>query len=1035
MGDGAVDVRLLGGVEVRVDGEPVDLSRSGRARSLLALLILHADAAQARQRLAFEFWPDSNESQARTNLRNLLHTLRRAHPAIDASIEVTATTLQWKPVGAATVDVDRFVAAAHAARGADPDEPGELIARCRTALDLYGGELLAGEYDPWAAARRDELRELYRDLLRRLATALIDHGQAGQAVEVTRRLVSADPLDEAAHRLRIEAHHAAGDRASAVRAYHECAATLRHELGVEPGPATVAAYASVIGSDGGRPGAAVPVRAGLVGRDDEWQWITAAWHAVQHGQPTVVLVTGEPGIGKTRLVDELRAWCTQAGATIAEARSYATEGDLAYGVVTAWLRSPDVHSAARRLPDEQRADLARLLPELGPAPPADALDDAERRRRIFDAAVAAIAAMSQPTLLIADDAQWSDRVSQEFVHYLVRQQLPAPLLVALTARREEIDGGHPLTALSDSLAALDRLAELALERLDRDATGALARELTDAPLDDARVDALFAETEGNPLFVVETVRSNADDRSGATAFSPRLRATIQSRFHRLSDVAATVLGAAAVAARPCSAHMLARVCDLDDRSLARGLDELWQRGILRESGVDAYEFTHGKLRDVAYDEVAPATRRAHHGAIAEVLAAHAAADPELASSQIAMHFEAAHRPDDAITWYLKAALEAQQVAAYPEAVRLLDHALELVPSLPADVRHTRELELLSSMPPALGGAEGYGSNRMHQAHLRASDVAARLGVELDPVVVRSMVMSALCEDRFADAADAAGRLRAHAEAIGDESLRIESHYLLGISAFWAADLHAAREHFEIVVAEFDPATRLHHQDVFGHDPQVVCQSRLANTLWFLGRQGEARRTCEQAFELAADVGHALSRDTAAIFSCLLAIDIGDHDALRLWAQPLSGFALDTLPFSTKHAAVTGLIEVLDGQPSEGITRTRTALEQCAGRNFYPGFQATIAHILVAAHQAAGDAAGGLEACEQAAAIGGTPLWEAEHRRAVAEFLHATGAPAERVEAAIVDAETIARRQGAGAHLRRIDATRRHLGATAAPGAS
>src|SRR5439155_13690302 len=134
-----------------------------------------------------------------------------------------------------------------------------------------------------------------------------------------------------------------------------------------------------------------------------------------------------------------------------------------------------------------------------------------------------------------------------------------------------------------------------------------------------------------------------------------------ARFHVLSEVAAAVLGAAAVVGRPCSANLLALMCDLDDRSLARGLDELWRRGILCETGSDAYEFSHGKLRDAAYENLSPATRRAHHGVVAQLLADRVGDDAEVASSQVAFHFEAANRPDDAVLWFQRAALDAQQV--------------------------------------------------------------------------------------------------------------------------------------------------------------------------------------------------------------------------------------------------------------------------------------------------------------------------------------------------------------------------------------
>ena len=141
-----------------------------------------------------------------------------------------------------------------------------------------------------------------------------------------------------------------------------------------------------------------------------------------------------------------------------------------------------------------------------------------------------------------------------------------------------------------------------------------------------------------------------------------------------------------------------------------------------------------------------------------------------------------------MAWFQRAALHAQQVFAYGEAVRLVDRALALVAALPADVRHARELELLSTLPVSLAAIDGYVSPRMRQAHRRAADVAASLGVDLQPSFVRSMVMSSLCRDEFDEAADAARQLLDHATVSGDSSLAAESHYLLGISAFWAARL-------------------------------------------------------------------------------------------------------------------------------------------------------------------------------------------------------------------------------------------------------
>jgi hypothetical protein len=135
----------------------------------------------------------------------------------------------------------------------------------------------------------------------------------------------------------------------------------------------------------------------------------------------------------------------------------------------------------------------------------------------------------------------------------------------------------------------------------------------------------------------------------------------------------------------------------------------------------------------------------------------------------------------------------------------------------------------------------------------------------------------------------------------------------------------------------------------------------------------------------------------------------------------------SLPFAIKHEAMSGLIEVLDGKRDQGIARAHAALDRCGHQNPYPGFQAAVTRILVAAHTAAGDAQGGLDACQHGLSLGGTPLWDAELHRARAELLHHAGAPAEDADDALRAAAAVAQAQGAWGHLRQIDGTRRRLG--------
>jgi DNA-binding SARP family transcriptional activator len=1024
-----LDFCLLGGFQLWVDGVPLDELRSGRARSLLAFLVLEPNVAHSRRALAAMFWPDSTDQQARTNLRNVLHLLRHAAPALDAPLRAGASTLEWRPSGQVRVDVHRFDGAVAAVFGTNPDDTDELILRCRAAAERYAGEFLLGDFDDWVVARRAELKDKYRDVLRRLAIALVDSGRADEATTVARELVRTDPVDEIAHRLCIEAHGRAGDRAGAIRAYHECVATLARELGVRPDPATVVLYHELVDerSHGALPALPHSASGGghrLIGRQHEWDLLRSVWRSAQPGLPSMVIVSGEPGIGKTRLLEEIREFSAAAGASICGARCYAGERTLGNSVVVAWLRSPMVAVRLRELNENERRTLTRLLPELadgGRAEWLDVVDDSAERRRFFDAVARALTLSSHPTLLLVDDAQWSDDASLEFIQHVARQPFEVPIVVVLTVRYEEVDPDHPLTAMRNELIAFDRLTEIRLSRLPATATVELGSELRGTELDEVVGEALFTESEGNPLVIVEMVRSGWNGTSPMT-ITPRLRAVIDARFRQLSDHATEVLHTVAVVARPCSAALLGAIAHIETPELVRGVDELWQRGILIESGTDAYEFSHGKLREAAYDAIGPARRRALHAATATACIASTSAHDRTTSGVIAAHFVAAHMIDEAVVWLHRAALDAQAMFAYGEATQLLEQALDLVPELSADVRHVRELELLSSLPGVLAGVDGYGTSRMSTAHARAVMISSSLGRELAPSFVRSMVMAALCRDEFAQAAASAEQLRFAAVARGDESLEVESHYLSGISAFWAAELDEAARHFTTVLDRFDVTTRHNHHTIYGHDPYVVCQSRLANTLWFLGRENEAVSACDAALAAAAQVGHPLSHDTAAIFSCVLAIDLCDPGRLETCTSLLGSLGMNSFPHVTKREALLGLLDVHAGHPDVGVARISAALDNCRGRNFYPGFQQTIMRSLLAAHEVINNPGAGLRAVERALATGGTPLWAAEAHRLRAVFLHAQRVDPNEVANALNVAREVAHRQGARGHQRRISAT-------------
>ena len=652
-----VTARLLGRFSLGLDGADVRLEAT-RAELLVAYLVLHPDA-QPRRRLASALWPESSEAQAHTNLRKLLHTLRRTLPDVDGHLEITPRSVRWRGES----DVAAFEQL--------------LTSDLRRAVALYGGDLLDGHDASWLEAERQRLRGRWLDALGEVADRCAADGALAEAVTHAERLLRADPLREDSYRRLMRLHAERGDPARALGVYHECAAVWERELGVAPPRPPARRTRRCCPGRRRAPGGGRRA-ATLVGRAAERRQLVDLFRACVAGHAQFVLLTGEAGIGKTRLVEEFRTWCARQGAIVAEARCHSAEGPLVYGPVTAWLRSGALRPRLAQLDPERRSELARLLPELlveepdtpkpAPlvgrrAPPAPARRG--RRRRAVPPAA---------RVLVLDDLQHTDRETCRLVHYLVRREPTARLLITATARREEIDRDHPAQELLAGLHTLDRCTEIELGRLDRAETDVLARELGGAPLDAQR---LYAETEGNPLFVVEALRLGP----GAPV-SKRVQTVLEARLAQLSAPARALAEVAATIGREFRVEVLAAAAGEADDVLLNGLDELWRRRILREQDAHAYRFSHDKLREVAALGVSPPRRRLLHLRIAPALEHAHAADPGPVSAQIARHYAEGGSASHAVTWYRRAAEAAQELHASDAAVDLLERAVHQVRTLP-----------------------------------------------------------------------------------------------------------------------------------------------------------------------------------------------------------------------------------------------------------------------------------------------------------------------------------------------------------------
>lgn len=642
-------VQLFGGMSIVLGGEEQQQAvPGGKAKLLLAYLVLAFDRPLSRKQIAFEFWPDSSEKQALSNLRKLLHDLRERLPLIERYIKITPASIGWNDELPCESDVRRFEQATL----------GQTLHELRHAEVLYCGELLPGFFEEWLVAKRELLAQTYVNVLDKLVALLESQREYSAALFYANKLLTHNNLREESYRTLMRLHALNKDAAGAVSVYRQLQKTMQSELGIEPSEETVRLFQRLKLSGGDT---LIETQRPLVGRMDEWGQLLSGWKKAQGGGNALFIVKGEAGIGKTRLVTEFKERLESEGVQAAFAGCYPSVKALSYSPVAAWLRSipmPPLHPA-------QLSELSRLLPELSgrhpDLPKASPIEENWQLLRWYEAIERALAD-KEPLLLILDNMQWSDSETLQFLSYLLRKDAKAKRFVIATMRTDEYPGDAVEPFIS-GLRLEGMLTEIELAPLSKEETRSLMAASVGETLAERFSSDLYADTAGNPLFITETLREWQAGEGGEIRLSPMVKSVIENRLSKLMPAHRKLISVAAVAGKPVATAFLSMAAGVEEEALLDELDRLVQLKVLRETASGTYDFTHDVIRETAYSLMNESRRRRYHRQMAGLLPVFHRDRSEAVAAEIAHHYQLAGMDKEAVEYYQMAAAAAEKIYA------------------------------------------------------------------------------------------------------------------------------------------------------------------------------------------------------------------------------------------------------------------------------------------------------------------------------------------------------------------------------------
>lgn len=694
-----LQLRLLGVPELTWAGEPLQIPRR-QPRAILYRLAVQMEPIP-RDHFCLLLWSDLPDSEARRHLSNQLYNLRRALP--DRELIQTSS-------GQLGLDRQRIWSDVEAFKRLAPSSGKKELQR---AARLYRGPFLDGfslaedgEFSRWMDERRRVLQQKFLDTLSSLMAKYAVQGDYDASIACARRYLEIDDLAEEVHRRLIDLYAAQGNRSAALRQYEQCAAVLERELGVDPLPETHEVYLAVLQDRTVRaePSHVPPtfttlpsLEASLVGRDKAIARLKAAFSEARAGSGSALLVSGEAGVGKSRLLQE---FVTEnvAGGTVLAGNGYEAQGEVAYLPLVEALRPllPTIDWDDLGADSLHLAQLLRLLPELsGFVPGLSELSPAEQEQEespLFGALAHLLLCLARrrpPLVLCLDDLHWADETTRSWLGYLGPRLREAPLLLLGGYRSEEAEAVKPLRA---SLTRVNVLHEVKLQGLTEQDVRHLVARLSGQPAGHERFcRRMQTLTGGNPFFLLETLRALFDvgllqsNASGWRGDLDRLTASfddlpwpdsvtdaVRRRVSRLRPATAQVLQASAVLGQRFQLDLLQATSGRSEHEVLNALDELVARQLVT-IGQQWYQFRHDLIQAIIAEDLSYGRRRLLHRRAGKALEER---EPENAAA-LARHFGEAGETEKAISYSLRAGDQARKVYAYQEAVGFYRRALAL----------------------------------------------------------------------------------------------------------------------------------------------------------------------------------------------------------------------------------------------------------------------------------------------------------------------------------------------------------------------